>query len=391
MLSLEKNSNLQNVARKNKMNDKIMVTRSSMPPLEEYVHEIKDLWDSHWLTNMGIKHKKLEQELKDYLRVEGVSLFSNGHMALEMAIQAMGLKGEVITTPFTFASTTHAIVRNGLTPVFCDISYDNFTMDITKIENLITDRTVAILPVHVYGQVCDVEAIEKIAKKYNLKVIYDAAHAFGVKYKNKGIGSFGDASMFSFHATKVFNTIEGGAVCFRDEEFGLDLYRLKNFGIRNEETVDSVGANAKMNEFQAAMGICNLRHIDEEIAKRKRVVECYRKLLGNIEGIRYLKDQDYVVSNYAYFPILIDEKKFGVSRDEVYTYLKEKDIYSRKYFYPLTNSFECYCDSYDVNETPIALDISKKVLTLPLYADLSTENVRRICDEIIRLKEKNSD
>ena len=264
-------------------------------------------------------------------------------------------------------------------------------MDITKIENLITDRTVAILPVHVYGQVCDVEAIEKIAKKYNLKVIYDAAHAFGVKYKNKGIGSFGDASMFSFHATKVFNTIEGGAVCFRDEEFGLDLYRLKNFGIRNEETVDSVGANAKMNEFQAAMGICNLRHIDEEIAKRKRVVECYRKLLGNIEGIRYLKDQDYVVSNYAYFPILIDEKKFGVSRDEVYTYLKEKDIYSRKYFYPLTNSFECYCDSYDVNETPIALDISKKVLTLPLYADLSTENVRRICDEIIRLKEKNSD
>lgn len=373
------------------MNDKIMVTRSSMPPLEEYVHEIKDLWDSHWLTNMGIKHKKLEQELKDYLRVEGVSLFSNGHMALEMAIQAMGLKGEVITTPFTFASTTHAIVRNGLTPVFCDISYDNFTMDITKIENLITDRTVAILPVHVYGQVCDVEAIEKIAKKYNLKVIYDAAHAFGVKYKNKGIGSFGDASMFSFHATKVFNTIEGGAVCFRDEEFGLDLYRLKNFGIRNEETVDSVGANAKMNEFQAAMGICNLRHIDEEIAKRKRVVECYRKLLGNIEGIRYLKDQDYVVSNYAYFPILIDEKKFGVSRDEVYTYLKEKDIYSRKYFYPLTNSFECYCDSYDVNETSIALDISKKVLTLPLYADLSTENVRRICDEIIRLKEKNSD
>ena len=391
MLSLEKNSNLQNVARKNKLKDKIMVTRSSMPPLEEYVHEIKDLWDSHWLTNMGIKHKKLEQELKDYLRVEGVSLFSNGHMALEMAIQAMGLKGEVITTPFTFASTTHAIVRNGLTPVFCDISYDNFTMDITKIENLITDRTVAILPVHVYGQVCDVEAIEKIAKKYNLKVIYDAAHAFGVKYKNKGIGSFGDASMFSFHATKVFNTIEGGAVCFRDEEFGLDLYRLKNFGIRNEETVDSVGANAKMNEFQAAMGICNLRHIDEEIAKRKRVVECYRKLLGNIEGIRYLKDQDYVVSNYAYFPILIDEKKFGVSRDEVYTYLKEKDIYSRKYFYPLTNSFECYCDSYDVNETPIALDISKKVLTLPLYADLSTENVRRICDEIIRLKEKNSD
>lgn len=252
--------------------DKILVTKSSMPPLEEYIDEIKDLWDTHWITNMGVEHKKLEGNLKKYLMVDGISLFSNGHMALEMAIQAMELEGEVITTPFTFASTTHAIVRNGLTPVFCDVNSNDFTIDVRKIEELITEKTTAILPVHVYGQVCDVEAIEKIAKKYNLKVIYDAAHAFGVKYKNKGIGSFGDASMFSFHATKVFNTIEGGAVCFQDEEFGLDLYRLKNFGIRNEEIVDSVGANAKMNEFQAAMGICNLRHVDEEIAKGKELL-----------------------------------------------------------------------------------------------------------------------
>lgn len=250
----------------------IFVTRSSMPPLEEYIDEIRELWESHWLTNMGAKHKELEKQLRQYLEVEGVSLFSNGHMALEMVIQAMGLSGEVITTPFTFASTTHAIVRNGLTPVFCDINPENFTMDVSKMEALITEKTSAIVPVHVYGQVCQVEEIEEIAKHHDLKVIYDAAHAFGVTYKNRGIGSFGDASMFSFHATKVYNSIEGGCVCFQDQELGLDLYRLKNFGIRNEEVVDSVGANAKMNEFQAAMGICNLRHVEEEIEKRKRIV-----------------------------------------------------------------------------------------------------------------------
>lgn len=256
--------------RREKMQQKILVTRSSMPELEEYVEEIRDIWKTHWLTNMGEKHRRLQRELKDYLKVENVELLTNGHMALEMAIQAMNLQGEVITTPFTFASTTHAIVRNGLTPVFCDIDPQNFTLDVSKIEALITDKTCAIVPVHVYGNMCDVEAIEEIAKKYGLKVIYDAAHAFGVTYKGKGAGSFGDASCFSFHATKVFNTIEGGAVCFKDKELGRRLYNLKNFGIRDEETVESVGANAKMNEFQAAMGLCNLRHVDEEIGKRKK-------------------------------------------------------------------------------------------------------------------------
>lgn len=248
----------------------ILVTRSSMPPMEEYIEEIKELWETHWLTNMGAKHKQFQADLTDYLGVDHVELLTNGHMALELTLQAMNLQGEVITTPFTFASTTHAIVRNGLTPVFCDIDPVTYTMDAGKIESLITDRTCAIMPVHVYGNVCDVEEIDRIANKYELKVIYDAAHSFGETYKGKGIGTFGNASCFSFHATKVFNSIEGGAVCYKDEELGEKLYQLKNFGIHNAEEVTGVGANAKMNEFCAAMGLCNLRHVEEEIAKRKK-------------------------------------------------------------------------------------------------------------------------
>ena len=240
----------------------INVTRSSMPYFDEYCEEIQDIWDSRWLTNMGPKHQKLQAELIEYLDVDKIDLFCNGHMALEMAIQAMELTGEVITTPFTFASTTHAIVRNGLTPIFCDVEPDTYTIDTTKLEALITEKTSAIIPVHVYGNICNVEEIERIAKKHNLKVIYDAAHAFGVKFKGRGIGSFGDASMFSFHATKVFHSIEGGAICFSDEAFGEKLYKLKNFGIASQESVEFVGGNAKMNEFCAAMGICNLRHTE---------------------------------------------------------------------------------------------------------------------------------
>lgn len=368
------------------MSDKILVTKSSMPPLDEYIEEIKELWETHWLTNMGIKHQTLENNLKEYLGVKNISLMTNGHMALELCIQAMNLTGEVITTPFTFASTTHAIVRNGLTPVFCDINPVDFTIDVEKIESLITDKTSAIIPVHVYGNVCNIGEIERIAKKYDLKVIYDAAHTFGVKYNEKGIGTYGDASMFSFHATKVFNTIEGGAVCFNDIELGKKLYQLKNFGIKNENIVDAIGSNAKMNEFQAAMGICNLRHVDEEINKRKKVVERYRSYLSDIEGIQLSPIQKNVQSNYAYFPIVIDEKKFGLTRNEISDKLKENNIFSRKYFYPITNSFDCYNDLYDVNRTPIALHISKRVLTLPLYADLSLDDVDRICKIILQLK-----
>ena len=364
---------------------KILVTRSSMPSMEEYIEEIRSIWDSHWLTNMGEKHKALQAELQKYMGVPAVELLTNGHMALELSLQAMNLQGEVITTPFTFASTTHAIVRNGLEPVFCDIDPETYTMDVTQIERLITDRTCAILPVHVYGNVCNIEEIERIAHKYGLKVLYDAAHTFGETYKGQGIGNFGDASCFSFHATKVFNTIEGGAVCYRDPDMGRRLYELKNFGIHGPEEVDAVGANAKMNEFCAAMGLCNLRHVDEEIAKRRAVVERYREHLEGVDGLR-LNVQQEVRSNYAYFPVVFDENLFGASRNEVMDALAQNGIGARKYFYPLTNTFECFHGKYDVDATPVALHVAKRVLTLPLYADLSMEDVDRICKIVLEQK-----
>ncbi len=364
----------------------INVTRSSMPDFSEYCEEIKELWDSHWLTNMGIKHKTLQSKLEEYLDCKHVVLYTNGHLALENIIEAMCFpKGsEVITTPFTFASTTHAIVRNGLTPVFCDINKENYTIDVTKIESLITNKTVAIVPVHVYGNICDVEAIDKIAKKYNLKIIYDAAHAFGVKYKGISSANFGDASMFSFHATKVFNTIEGGAVCFNKDDLVTVMNDLKNFGIHGPESVMYVGGNAKMNEFQAAMGLCNLRHLDEEITKRKKVVETYNELLSNIDGIKILKQQKDVESNYAYYPVVFDGYK--KTRDEIFEELGKEDIIARKYFYPLTNSFECYKDYPTAGEekTPVAKHIADKVLTLPLYANLDANDVNKIVDIILR-------
>ena len=369
------------------MSERINVTRSSMPLFEEYVEEIKDMWDSHHLTNMGPKHREFQKQLCDYLGVENIELLTNGHMALELTLQAMNLQGEVITTPFTFASTTHAIVRNGLEPVFCDIDPVTFTMDPDKIEDLITDRTCAIMPVHVYGNVCNVEEIERIARKYELKIIYDAAHSFGETYKGKGIGTFGDASCFSFHATKVFNTIEGGAVAFKDERFGTNIYELKNFGIHGPEEVSAVGANAKMNEFCAAMGLCNLRHADEEISKRKAVVERYRSHLEGIPGIQLNAVQPEVKCNYAYFPVIFEEKEFGASREEVFEKLAENNIFARKYSYPLTNTFSAFHNKYDVTKTPVALHISKRVLTLPMYADLALEDVDRICDIILDTRE----
>lgn len=368
------------------MSNNILVTRSSMPEIEEYIEEIKEMWDSHWLTNMGPKHKKFQNKLRTYLGVDNIDLLVNGHMALELSMQALNLHGEVITTPFTFASTTHAIVRNGLEPVFCDINPVDFTIDALKIEELITDRTCAIVPVHVYGNICNISEIDRIAKKYELKILYDAAHAFGVKYKGQGIGNFGDVSCFSFHATKVFNSIEGGAACFHDYDFGTELYRLKNFGIRGPEIVDGIGANAKMNEFNAAMGICNLRHIDEEILKRKIITERYRNYLDKIDGIQLNPIQEYVDTNYAYFPVIFNEKIFGSSRNEVFNALLQNGICARKYFYPLANTFDCFHGKYNVKNTPVALHISKRVLTLPLFADLNLEDVDRICEIILQCK-----
>ena len=366
----------------------ILVTRSSMPTQEEYENEIKELWDTHWLTNMGAKHRQFQEQLEAKLGVEHVALYCNGHLALENIIEAMDFpKGsEVITTPFTFASTTHAIVRSGLTPVFCDVNDDDYTIDVTKIESLITEKTVAIVPVHVYGNICDVEAIKAIADKHGLKVIYDAAHAFAVKYKGQSAGTFGDASMFSFHATKVFNTIEGGAVCFHDDALVQKLNDLKNFGIHGPEEVAYIGGNAKMNEFCAAMGICNLRHLNEEIAKRKAVVERYRSHLEGVAGIKLAPIQPDVEPNYAYFPAVFDKAVFGADRDEVFAVLAENGIGARKYFYPLTNTFDCYKGQFSAENTPVALDISLRVLTLPLYADLAMEEVDKICSVILGCK-----
>jgi len=360
---------------------RILVTRSSMPPYEEYIEAIKPLWDSHWLTNMGVYHRELEEKLKEYLDVPEVSLMVNGHMALEMALQAFDFPegAEVITTPFTFISTTHAIVRNKLTPVFCDVKASDGTIDETKIEALITNKTVAIVPVHVYGNICNVEGIQRIADKHNLKVIYDAAHAFGEKYKGVGVANFGDASIFSFHATKVFNTIEGGAVTFKNHELYEKLYNLKNFGIRGEERVVSVGANAKMNEFAAVMGLCNLKHIDQAIANRKVAYATYRELLSGISGVLFFETSEDVQSNYAYFPILVTED-YGMTRDELYTKLREHNIYSRKYFYPLTSEQECYKSGYEECQLDIARQLSSQALVLPLYEELDEATIRRIAD-----------
>ncbi len=356
------------------------VTKSSMPSYEECIKEIAPIWDSVWLTNMGPKHNELKAGLCKYLKVGNAELFTNGHLALYIALKAMGIKGEVITTPFTFASTTNAIIQAGATPVFCDIK-DDYTIDESKIEALITENTSAIMPVHVYGNVCDVYAIQKIADKHGLKVIYDAAHVFGVEIDGRGIGSFGDASMFSFHATKVFHTIEGGGLTFADANLAKEINKWRNFGIDGEDLA-LFGTNAKMNEFQASMGLCNLRHIDEEIAKRKAVFARYFERLNNVDGITILTEKANIKMNYAYYPVLFDSEKFGQDRDEVCTKLASHNIYARKYFYPLTSENK----SFDVDksgETPTAKEISRNILCLPLYADLTVAEVDAICDIIL--------
>lgn len=363
----------------------ILVTRSSMPDFDEYLEEIRPLWESHFLTNMGVKHQQLERELKEYLAVDDIALFVNGHNALECAIEAMGLKGKVITTPYSFSSTTHAIVRKGLTPVFADIKPDDYTLDPEQIEPLIDDDTCAIMPVHVYGNLCDVEAIREIADAHGLKVIYDAAHAFGVLRNGVSAATFGDASMFSFHATKVFNTIEGGAVCFHDLSLKPLLNQWKNFGITGPESVEYVGGNAKMNEFCAAMGICNLRHFSSEIAKRKIVAERYWERLEGIPGIKICMPQPGITPNYAYMPVVFNEDDFGATRDDAYVALMEQGIRPRKYFYPLISDYECYSNQYDSSKTPVAKYVADRVLTLPMYADLGIEDVDLICDAILDL------
>lgn len=366
------------------MHNTIYVSKPALPPIEDYLSYLKVIWDNQHLTNNGPLHQQFEHNLKEYLSAEEVSLFTNGHLALEAALKVLNLKGEVITTPFTFASTTHAITRAGLTPVFCDVDPINFNIDTKKIEALITDQTSAILAVHVFGVPCNVEEIQVIADKYGLRVIYDAAHAFGVTYKGKPISSYGDISMFSFHATKVFHSIEGGALVFSDSSYKNDLEKIKNFGIENENVVDMIGFNAKMNEFQAAMGLLNLERIAESIDKRKIIVEKYNSLLKKHNELVLPLIKDNSISNYSYYPIII--KSNNNKRNRLHEFLKTKNIISRKYFYPLCSDFECYAN-YKV-EVPVAEMVADSILVLPLFESLTNEELIYICDSLmLALKE----
>lgn len=360
----------------------IMVTKSFLPPFQEYTKEIERVWSNSWLTNNGIIHQEFETAIKKYLQVNYCTLFVNGHLALESAIKGLKLSGEVITTPFTFASTTHSIVNSGLKPIFCDISVNDFNIDPSKIEILITEKTSAIMPVHVFGNPCNVKYIEAIAQKYNLRVIYDAAHAFGVKVGNVEIGNFGDMSMFSLHATKVFHSIEGGILTYHSKELVKELELYKNFGISGPETVEMVGTNAKMNEFQAAMGLVNLRYIEDQIKKRKAITSRYKQNLKQVTGISYVDEIEGVTHNYSYFPILVNDEAFGKTRDELHEMLKEYNIFTRKYFYPLCTEFDCYKNQNEFYEVPNAHYVANRVLTLPIYSSLSLETVDFICDAI---------
>jgi dTDP-4-amino-4,6-dideoxygalactose transaminase len=358
------------------------VTQASLPPLEDYISELNIVWENRWLTNQGVLHEKFRAQLKQFLKSDLVTLFVNGHLALDVAIKALKLSGEVITTPFTFASTTHAVVMNNLTPVFCDIKLNDYTIDEEKIEGLITPETSAILAVHVYGNPCNVEMLEIIARRHGLKLIFDAAHVFGVEYNGRPISEYGDISMFSFHATKVFNSIEGGALVYHDAALEQSLNDLKNFGIAGPEDVKAIGLNAKMNEFQAAMGICNLSRLPLELAARKKIVEIYRDRLARVPGIRLVVEKADVVPNYSYFPILVDEKIYGKSRNELFDQLAEFNVFSRKYFYPLVTDYECYAEKYGNVELPVARFVAERMLTIPLYGEMGLPAAQNICDII---------
>lgn len=365
----------------------IYVTKPFLPPKAEYDAWLDRIWEREWLTNNGGLLLELEQRLREYLSVSNGCAVSNGHLGLELLLEALEIEGEVITTPFSFSSTTHAIVRKGIDPVFCDVDPMTLTIDAGKIEALITGRTTAILAVHVYGIPCAVDRIENIAKKHGLKVIYDAAHAFGVRKNGVGIANFGDASMFSFHATKLFHTIEGGMVCAKDRETLRRCALLRNFGIEDETTVSAAGGNAKMSEFQAAMGLVNLRYIHEIIDERRRITERYIQNLDGVEGLRIVCKSipDDVEYNYGYFPVIVEDA-FGISRDALYEGLKRYDIYSRRYFYPLIPDFDCYRDAGFRGLVPVARKASEGVLALPIYNGLPLDTVDLICEKILEVR-----
>ena len=360
----------------------IYVTRPSLPPLEEYVEYLEDIWENKWITNNGKYHRILEKELAEFLGVDYISLFVNGTLALVSALQVLRITGEVITTPYSFVASAHALHWNGIKPVFVDIEPVTMTLDPEKIEAAITPKTTAIMPVHVYGNPCNIERIQEIADTYGLKVIYDAAHAFGVELQGNSILTHGDLSVLSFHATKTFNTIEGGAIVCHDEKTKKRIDFLKNFGFAGETTVIAPGINAKMNEMQAAYGILQLKTFRTQIEKRKQLTMLYRSLLADVEGLYFFRDIDSVTHNYAYFPIFIDEEIFGMKRDELYELLKEYNIYGRRYFYPLISQFPTYrgLNSAQPDNLPVAEKIARKVICLPIYPDLPEKEISEICD-----------
>lgn len=367
------------------MNNKpITVTSPLLPPLEEFIPYLQKIWDNKWLTNNGEMHQKLESALAEYLGVEYISLFSNGTLALITALQALNITGEVITTPYSFVATTHSIFWNKCTPVFVDVEPQYYNIDPTKIEAAITEKTTAIMPVHVYGNPADTDAIQKIADKHGLKVIYDAAHAFAVKKNGVSILNAGHLSVLSFHATKIYSTIEGGAVICHSQEMKHHIDNLKNFGFRGETVVEEPGINAKLNEVQAAFGLLSLKYIDAAIVKRKRIVEQYRAALKGVSGISFLPEQNNVEHNYAYFPIFIDEAKYGMSRDALYDKLKSNNILGRRYFYPLISTFEPYRELPSAQNLPVAQKAAEQVICLPLYPDLESRDLERIIDLIKR-------
>jgi dTDP-4-amino-4,6-dideoxygalactose transaminase len=370
------------------MNKPIYVTQPFLPPLEEFQGYLQKIWENKWLTNAGPFHEEFEKELANYLGVKYISLFSNGTLALITALQTLRITGEVITTPFSFVATTHSLWWNGIKPVFVDIETKTYNLDPDKIEAAITPQTTAIMPVHVYGNPCDVEKIQKIADTYGLKIIYDAAHAFGVKINGNSIMNFGDLSVLSFHATKVFNTIEGGAIVCHDEKTKKRIDFLKNFGFADELTVVAPGINAKMNELQSAYGLLQLNYVDQLIDKRQKIASLYRAELATIKGITFLDDINGVKHNYPYFPILIDQAVFGRSRDEVYENLKLENIFTRRYFYPLISQFPTYkgLPSAKSENLIVAEHIAKQVLCLPIYPDLELGDVKLICNSIKNLR-----
>lgn len=359
----------------------IYVTQPFLPPLEEFSVYLKEIWDNKILTNNGPMHQRFEKELAEFLGVEYLSVFANGTLALMNALQTLRITGEVITTPYSFVATTHSLWWNNIKPVFVDIDPVTCNLDPEKVEAAITPQTTAILPVHVYGNPCNVERLQKIADIYGLKLIYDAAHAFDVKINEQSVLNFGDMSVLSFHATKIFNTFEGGAIICHDEKTKQRIDYLKNFGFAGETTVIEPGINAKMNEFQAACGLAQLKYVEDQKEKRKQVIELYREKLTGIDGISFMKDMEGVEHNYSYFPIFVDENKYGKSRDELYKELKKHNIYGRRYFYPLISQFPTYrgLPSAEVNNLPVAERMANEVLCLPMYSELDVEFIKTIC------------